>query len=116
MVPGFPSPVSVEMIGQTVLIGIICAVASIIVMLAVALSERCFQRLTIMDGFLRPVLGGALLGGLALLTPTVLGAGPNQNSTTNLIQLALLIVLRRGPSSYGRADGVGRARLARRRS
>jgi CIC family chloride channel protein len=75
LVPGFPSPVSVEMIGQTVLIGVICAFASIILMLAVAFSERCFQRLTIFGGVLRPVLGGVLLGGLALLTPTVLGAG-----------------------------------------
>ncbi|MBR0993077.1 chloride channel protein [Bradyrhizobium japonicum] len=75
MVPGFPSPVSVEMIGQTMLIGIICAFASILVMLAVAFSERCFQRITVLKGLLRPMLGGLLLGGLALLTPTVLGAG-----------------------------------------
>ena len=75
MVPGFPSPVSVEMIGQTVLIGILCAFVSILVMLAVAFSERCFQRITSFKGFLRPILGGFLLGGLALLTPTVLGAG-----------------------------------------
>ncbi|RQH15718.1 chloride channel protein [Bradyrhizobium sp. RP6] len=75
MVPGFPSPVSVEMIGQTVLIGIICAFVSILVMLAVAFSERCFQRITVLKGLLRPILGGLLLGGLALLTPTVLGAG-----------------------------------------
>ncbi|MBR0839958.1 chloride channel protein [Bradyrhizobium liaoningense] len=75
MVPGFPSPVSVEMIGQTVLIGIICAFVSILVMLAVAFSERCFQRITMFKGLLRPILGGFLLGGLALLTPTVLGAG-----------------------------------------
>ncbi|WP_128925173.1 chloride channel protein [Bradyrhizobium guangxiense] len=75
MVPGFPSPVSVEMIGQTVLIGIICAFISILVMLAVAFSERCFQRITMFKGLLRPILGGLLLGGLALLTPTVLGAG-----------------------------------------
>lgn len=75
MVPGFPSPVSVEMIGQTVLIGIICAFVSVLVMLAVAFSERCFQRITAFEGFLRPILGGFLLGGLALLTPTVLGAG-----------------------------------------
>ncbi|MCK1423048.1 MULTISPECIES: chloride channel protein [unclassified Bradyrhizobium] len=75
MVPGFPSPVSVEMIGQTVLIGIICAFVSILVMLAVAFSERCFQRITVFKGFLRPILGGLLLGSLALLTPTVLGAG-----------------------------------------
>jgi CIC family chloride channel protein len=75
MVPGFPSPVSVEMIGQTVLIGVICALASITLMLAVALSERCFQHLRFFGGVLRPVLGGTLLGCLALLTPTVLGAG-----------------------------------------
>lgn len=75
MMPGFPSPVSVEMIGQTALIGLICAFASIVVMLAVAFSERCFQKLSIFAGVLRPVIGGALLGSLALLTPTVLGAG-----------------------------------------
>ncbi|MBR0823195.1 chloride channel protein [Bradyrhizobium liaoningense] len=75
MVPGFPSPVSVEMIAQTVLIGLICAFISILVMLSVAFSERCFQRITAFKGFLRPILGGFLLGGLALLTPTVLGAG-----------------------------------------
>jgi CIC family chloride channel protein len=75
LVPGFPSPVSVAMVGQTVLIGVICAFASIILMLAVAFSERCFQRLTMLGGLLRPILGGVLLGGLALLTPTVLGAG-----------------------------------------
>jgi chloride channel protein, CIC family len=75
MVPGFPSPVSIEMIGQTLLIGMICAFASIIAMLAVAFSERCFQKLSVFNGFLRPMVGGALLGSLALLTPTVLGAG-----------------------------------------
>jgi CIC family chloride channel protein len=75
LVPGFPSPVSVEMIGQTVLIGVICALASVAEMLAVAFSERCFQRLSAFNGFLRPIVGGALLGSLALLTPTVLGAG-----------------------------------------
>ncbi|WP_158669332.1 chloride channel protein [Bradyrhizobium guangdongense] len=75
MVPGFPSPMSVEMIGQTVLIGVICAFVSILVMLAVAFSERCFQRITLFRGFMRPILGGLLLGCLALLTPTVLGAG-----------------------------------------
>ncbi|WGR97130.1 chloride channel protein [Bradyrhizobium sp. ISRA443] len=75
MVPGFPSPVSVEMVGQSVVIGILCAFASILMMLGVASSERCFQRISIFRGTLRPVLGGALLGSLALLTPTVLGAG-----------------------------------------
>lgn len=75
LMPGFPSPVSVEMIGQTVLIGVICAFASIVLMLAVAFSERVFQRVTIFKGILRPVIGGAILGAMALLTPAVLGAG-----------------------------------------
>jgi CIC family chloride channel protein len=44
-------------------------------MLAVAFSERVFQRITIVKGMLRPVIGGALLGSLALITPIVLGAG-----------------------------------------
>lgn len=75
MISGFPTPVSVEMIGQCVLIGVICAFASIILMVAVAFSERLFQRLKFFRGALRPVIGGALLGAMALLTPTVLGAG-----------------------------------------
>ena len=75
LVPGFPSPVSVEMIGQTVLLGIICAFASIVLMLAVAFAERTFQRISFFKGALRPVIGGALLGAMALLTPVVLGAG-----------------------------------------
>ena len=75
MVPGFPLPVSIKMIGQTLLIGVICAFASVIEMLAVAFSERCFKKFTAFKGFLRPMLGGAMLGCLALLTPTVLGAG-----------------------------------------
>ncbi len=75
LVPGFPSPVSVEMIGQTVLLGVICAFASIGLMLAVAFAERVFQRVSIFKGMLRPIIGGALLGAMALLTPVVLGAG-----------------------------------------
>ena len=62
MVPGFPSPVSVEMIGQTVLIGIICAFASIDrdarggVFRALLSAIVAFQRLPSADR------GGALLG------------------------------------------------------
>ena len=74
-IAGYPTPVSAEMIGQTVLIGVICALASITLMLMIATFERAFQPLRWFRGALRPVVGGALLGGMALLTPTVLGAG-----------------------------------------
>lgn len=75
MVPGFPTPVSVEMIGQSVLIGVLCALGSIILMLAVAYAERAFQALKFIPAAFRPVLGSAILGAMALLTPVVLGAG-----------------------------------------
>ncbi|RED35250.1 CIC family chloride channel protein [Rhodopseudomonas thermotolerans] len=74
-IPGAPMPASVEMIGQTMLLGVLCAFFSILVMLAVAFSERVFQRISIWRGALRLVIGALLLSGLALLSPTVLGSG-----------------------------------------
>ena len=74
-IAGYPTPVSIEMIGQAVLIGLICAMASIALMQMIATSEQAFHRLRWFKGALRPIVGGALLGGMALLTPTVLGAG-----------------------------------------
>ncbi|KPG00079.1 chloride channel protein [Rhodopseudomonas sp. AAP120] len=75
VVPGEPSPVSVEMIGQIMVIGVLGALFSIVVMLTVAFSERAFQRLSVLRGALRFVVGALLLSGLAMLTPTVLGSG-----------------------------------------
>ncbi len=75
MVPGFPTPVSAEMIGQSVLIGVICAAASIALMLAVAYAERAFQAIKFISAPFRPIVGGAILGAMALLTPVVLGSG-----------------------------------------
>ena len=45
LIAGLPTPVSVEMIGQCVLIGVICAFASILLMLAIASADRTFQHL-----------------------------------------------------------------------
>jgi len=75
LVPGVPSPVSVEMIGQTMIIGVLCAFFSILVMQAVAFCERAFLRITVLRGALRFVIGALLIGALGLLTPTVLGSG-----------------------------------------
>jgi CIC family chloride channel protein len=44
-------------------------------MWSVALVEQSFQRWRFIKAFLRPIIGGAILGMLALLTPAVLGAG-----------------------------------------
>ncbi|WP_022721974.1 chloride channel protein [Rhodopseudomonas sp. B29] len=75
VIPNVPTAVSVEMIGQTMTIGLAAAFFSIVLMLAVAYSERIFQRITWLRGSLRFVIGAALVGGLGLLTPTVLGSG-----------------------------------------
>ncbi|NEW88205.1 chloride channel protein [Rhodopseudomonas sp. WA056] len=74
-IPGVPTPASVEMIGQTMLLGVLCAFFSILVMLAVAFSERTFQRITVWRGTPRLLIGALFLSGLALLSPTVLGSG-----------------------------------------
>jgi CIC family chloride channel protein len=54
---------------------VICALGSIVLMLAVAYAERAFQALKFIPSAFRPILGGAILGAMALLTPVVLGAG-----------------------------------------
>ena len=64
MVPGVPSPVSVEMIGQTMVVGVICAFFSIVVMLAVAFSERVLPAHHRLRGALRFVLGARCSAGL----------------------------------------------------
>ncbi|MBN9071549.1 MAG: chloride channel protein [Rhizobiales bacterium] len=55
-------------------LGLLGGAASIAVMYAVTLVERGFVRLRV-DQALRPAIGGALVGALALITPQVLSSG-----------------------------------------
>ena len=99
LIPNVPSAVSVEMIGQTMAIGLVCAFFSIVLIIAVAYSERIFQRITWLRGSLRFVIGAVLVGCLGLLTPTVLGSGHGAMqllllSSPTWLMLATTIVLK----------------------
>ncbi|WP_322514089.1 chloride channel protein [Rhodopseudomonas palustris] len=110
MVPGVPSPVSVEMIGQVMAVGILCAFFSIVVMLAVAFAERVMQRITWLRGGLRLVVGATMLGCLGLLTPTVLGSGHGAMqilliSNPTWLMLATTILLKTAASAISLGAG-----------
>jgi chloride channel protein, CIC family len=110
MVPGFPTPVSIEMIAQSVLIGVICAAVSIALMLSVAYVERAFKAVRFIGAPFRPIIGGALLGGMALLTPVVLGAGHGAMqlllvSNPTWILLTTTIILKMAASAVSLGSG-----------
>lgn len=97
-VPAVVTQVSAVMFGHVVVLGMACALFSILLMQAVAVADRLFVRLEIAAA-LRPIIGGAIVGGLAIVTPEVLGAGHGALQT-NLVDavpiglLAGLIVLK----------------------
>ncbi len=55
-------------------LGMVAALAGIALMRGVTLAEALFRRLLV-TGWLRPAIGGALIGGLAIVTPQVLSSG-----------------------------------------
>ena len=80
------------------ILGVLCAFASILLMQGVAVAERMFghKRLPM---FLRPALGGLIVGVFALFTPQVLAAGHgafylNLTTSVPLGMLAAVIVLK----------------------
>lgn len=70
---GLP-PITVAQYVPFIALGLIGGAASIAVMYAVTLVERVFARLSV-DAALRPAIGGAVVGALALITPQVLSSG-----------------------------------------
>jgi CIC family chloride channel protein len=55
-------------------LGMICALVGIAVMRSVTLTETLFRRSRV-PGWLRPAIGGIAVGGLALITPSVMSSG-----------------------------------------
>lgn len=80
-----------------VVLSLVCALAGIVVMRSVTVSEQVFRRSRI-PNWLRPCLGGFAVGGLALITPQVLSSGhsalnvdlPGQFSLAQLASLSVL--------------------------
>jgi CIC family chloride channel protein len=83
---------------HVVVIGILCAGVSIALMQGVAIAEKLFSHSGLRSA-LRPVAGGVVVGGLALLTPQVLGAGHGAMRMDVVVALpigftALLVLLK----------------------
>lgn len=55
-------------------LSILCALSAILVMYCVTLTESLFRRLPV-PGWMRPLLGGVLVGSVAAFSPSVLSAG-----------------------------------------
>ena len=75
-------------------LGILCALAGISIMYGVTLTEQAFSRSRV-PVWLRPAIGGLVLGGLACVTPAVLSAGHGALRTelTATLPLATLLML-----------------------
>ena len=69
-------PLAIEPVNYVpiLLLGVLCAFAGIAIMRGVTLTEDAFRRSRV-PVWLRPAIGGLLVGGLALITPQVLSAG-----------------------------------------
>jgi chloride channel protein, CIC family len=97
LVPGVPTPLSAEMILQVGLVGVLCAIGAIGLMRGVSLVERGLARVPRLASADRPIVGGLVLGLLALVSPIVLGAGHG----------ALQIYLLSNPTMLALAAAIG---------
>jgi len=91
------------------LLGVLCAGFGILVMQGVTALEALARRSRLPDS-LRPVVGGAAVGGLALLSPAVLSAGHGAlhlelGATTGAAALATMILLKAVASAVSIGTG-----------
>jgi len=91
IVTEFNAPVG-AFFGHVIILGALCALGAILLMQGVALAERLFanKRLPV---FLRPAIGGLIVGAFGLITPQVLGAGHGafQLNLTQSVPLGVLV-------------------------
>ena len=71
---GAPSPIPATHYLPFILLGLAAGGVSIVMMRLVTLTEELFKRISI-DASLRPLIGGCVVGILALVTPQVLSSG-----------------------------------------
>jgi CIC family chloride channel protein len=92
-----------------ILLGAFCAVLGIVIMKGVAFTEE-FARRSSIHPSLRPVLGGTIVGTLAMITPQVLSAGHgalhlNLETQNSAIVLTSLLVLKATASAVSIGSG-----------
>ncbi len=104
----FHAPVG-AFFGHVMILGALCALGAIVLMQGVAWAERAFSHKKL-PVFLRPALGGLIVGGFGLITPQVLGAGHgafqlNLTQTVPLAVLASVLVLKGIASAISLGSG-----------
>ncbi|MBV9655580.1 MAG: chloride channel protein [Acetobacteraceae bacterium] len=104
-------PSRIEAIDYVALIalGMLCALVGIAIMRGVTLTEEAFRRSKV-PVWLRPSIGGLLIGALALITPSVLSSGHAAlavgiDAPYPLNHVALLIVLKATASAVSIGSG-----------
>lgn len=90
VVTEFDAPVG-AFFGHVIILGALCALGAILLMQGVALAERLFSNKKL-PVFLRPAIGGLIVGAFGLITPQVLGAGHGafQLNLTQSVPLGVL--------------------------
>jgi CIC family chloride channel protein len=91
------------------LLGVVCALGGILIMRGVTLTEDAFRRSRV-PGWLRPAVGGLVVGGLALISPQVLSSGHaalqvSLEAPYALWHIALLMVLKSVASAVSLGSG-----------
>ncbi len=90
-------------------LGVLCAAAGIAIMYSVTLTEQVFTRSRV-PTWLRPAIGGLVVGGMALLTPAVMSAGHGAlrawlAAAVPLRALLLLLLLKAAASAISLGSG-----------
>src|SRR4051794_7167388 len=93
---GFEMPFVMQVTGHdiaaAVAVGLAAAGTGILIMRSVSLCETLFTRLGIKPA-LRPAIGGAIVGALALITPQVLSSGHGAIHIAGMLQSPLQLIL-----------------------
>ncbi len=97
--PGYgvalPGDLATEEFLPVLVLGVVCALVGVAIMYSVTITEQLFAR-SRMPVWLRPAIGGLVLGALALRTPAILSAGHGalrMGLTTSLPLGGLLLLL-----------------------
>jgi CIC family chloride channel protein len=90
-------------------LGVLCALAGIAIMRGVTLTEAAFRR-SLVPIWLRPAIGGLVVGAFALITPAVLASGHAalRNGLTAdlpLTQIGLILLLKAAASAISIGSG-----------
>jgi CIC family chloride channel protein len=90
-------------------LGVLCALVGIGVMYSVTLTEQVFSRSRV-PSWLRPAIGGLAIGGLSLVSPSVLSAGHGAlraglTADLSLRTVLILLVLKAAASSISLGSG-----------